>query len=309
MNVVRGLEKLSVAPPYPVVTIGNFDGVHLGHRELLKKTVRLARKNDGTATVFTFEPHPLKTIAPEKMPPMLTTFRKKMELIEAFGVNQVVCARFNRRFSEQKPEDFIRDVLVGRLGAREVVVGFDYGFGKGRVGTLESLRDLGVECGFETHVVEPYRIANQLVSSSLIRSLIEQGEVQKARDLLGRHYSIEGEVVRGRGVGRRIGFPTANLATGDCSLPASGVYAARALAGGRRIKAVVNIGVRPTFGEQPLSVEAHLLNYNQDLYGRVIELEFIARVRGEIKFNSANALAAQIRSDVETAGNLLETVI
>ncbi|MCH2392255.1 MAG: bifunctional riboflavin kinase/FMN adenylyltransferase, partial [Nitrospinales bacterium] len=225
MKIIRGMKNISSSIPYPVVAIGNFDGVHVGHQILFRKTAQLAKENGGTAIAFTFEPHPLKILAPDKVPPLLTTFRKKMELIKECGIELVICADFTRQFSDQHPREFARDILVKRIEVKEVVVGFDYAFGRGREGTVRYLKQMGEEFEFRTHIIDPVKLNGHLVSSSYVRELIEYWNVEAAGEFLGRHYSIPGPVIEGYKTGQKIGFPTANLDTSRVKIPGVGVYA------------------------------------------------------------------------------------
>ena len=305
MNIIRGTKNIIGSIPYPVVAIGNFDGVHVGHQILFRKTAELAKVNNGTPIAFTFEPHPLKILAPEKLPPLLTTFRKKMELIEECGIKLVICADFTRQFSDQHPRDFANDILVERIGVKEVVVGFDYAFGRGREGTVRYLKQMGEEYGFRTHIVDPIKLNGHLVSSSYVRELIEDGEVGAAGEFLGRHYSIPGPVIEGYKTGQAIGFPTANLDTSRIKIPGTGVYAVWVKRQGIKYNGVVNVGFNPTFSRDTLSVEAHIFDFDERIYGQEIEVVFIRRIRSEIKFKSASQLIAQIQKDIQVAKTIL----
>lgn len=305
MQIIRGTKNITEPIPYPVVAIGNFDGVHIGHQMLFRLAAEKARVKNGTSIAFTFEPHPLKIIAPEKIPPLLTTFHKKMDLIEACGVDQVICADFTRQFADQHPRDFAADVLAGRIGVKEIVVGFDYAFGRGREGTVQYLKKMGEEFGFKIHVVDPIKLNGHLVSSSFVRELIEDGKVEQASEFLGRPYSLRGPVVTGYKTGGAIGFPTANIDTSRVQIPGTGVYAVRVSVKKKAYDGVVNVGYNPTFNRDNLSVEAHIFGFDEKIYGREIEIAFIARIRSEIQFQSANDLVAQIKMDIETAKTLL----
>ncbi len=308
MRIIRGVKNFNEVLPSPVLTLGNFDGVHLGHQAIFRKVVERAREIKGTSIAFTFEPHPLKVLAPERSPLLLNTFHGKMKLLEAAGIQVVICADFTRQFADQNPEDFARDVLHGKIHAREVFVGYDYAFGKGREGSIESLRAMGRECGFEVGVVDAVRVEGQVVSSSLVRDVITSGRVDEAFKFLGRFYTIEGNVVHGSSRGHEIGFPTANIHTVNELIPPFGVYAVVAHVGGRKIKGAASIGVRPTFDNGPVSVEVFLFDFDGDLYGKHMEVSFVARLRGEQKFPEIEALVQQIRKDVEEAKQILQRV-
>ncbi len=305
MQIIRGTKHIPEPGPYPVMTIGNFDGVHLGHQIIFRRVAEIARENSGTGIVFTFEPHPLKIIAPDKVPPLLNTFRKKMELIEQCGIDQVICADFNQTFADQHPRDFAENTLVGRIGVKEIVVGYDYAFGRGREGTVTYLKKMGEEFHFKVHTIDPVEFNGQRVSSSFVRELIEEGEVVRAHDFLGRYYSIQGPVVHGYKTGRGIGFPTANIDTRKVQIPGTGVYAVYVISEKQVYSGVVNIGFNPTFKRDTLSVEVHIFDFKETIYGEEIEIAFIERIRREIQFESGEDLVAQIEKDIVTAKNIL----
>ena len=308
MRIIRGIKNYTDKLPNPVLTLGNFDGVHLGHQAIFKKVVERAKEIGGTSIAFTFEPHPLKVLAPERSPLLLNTFHGKMRLFEEAGIEVVICANFTRAFADQNPEDFARDVLHELIGVREVYVGYDYAFGKGREGSIASLKKMGNTYGFAVGVIEPVQVDGAVVSSSSVRDLLVKGRVEDAARLLGRHYLIEGEVVHGSHRGHTLGFPTANLKTANELIPGFGVYAVLARIQGRTIKGVASIGIRPTFDSGPVSIEVYLFDFHEDVYGKEIELLFIKHLRGEERFPDADALVRQIRKDVQDAQEVLKTV-
>ena len=308
MNIALGINNIPESLPYPAVTIGNFDGVHKGHQVLLKKTCDIAEKNNGSAIAFTFEPHPLKIISPENCPPLLTSYTQKMKWIESYGIDLAICADFNSDFANQSPRSFAENILCKKIGAREVVVGFDYAFGKGREGTISHLKEMGKEFNFIVHVIEPVKSNGHMVSSSSLREMIGSGRVETAKELLGRNYSLQGEVIHGRKRGKDLGFPTANLKIEDAMAPATGVYAVNAFLDSQRKHAVANVGYNPTFGSKELNVEAHIFEFNEDIYGKTMEIEFVSRIRDEIKFSSVESLTEQIRKDILKAKNILEFI-
>jgi riboflavin kinase / FMN adenylyltransferase len=308
MRIVRGLKSFSSQFTNPVLTLGNFDGVHLGHQAIFKKVVERAKELGGTSIAFTFEPHPLKVLAPERSPMLLNTFHGKMKLFAEAGIDVVICASFTRVFADQNPEDFAREVLHEKIGVREVYVGYDYAFGKGREGSIESLKKMGQVYGFHVGVVEAVQEKGVIVSSSVIRDLISSGRMEAAASLLGRNYAVEGEVVHGSHRGHTLGFPTANLHTANELLPAYGVYAVVARIDGRLLKGVASIGVRPTFDTGPVSIEVYLFAFQGELYGKQMEVSFVHRIRGEEKFPDADALVRQIRKDVHDAELILKDV-
>jgi riboflavin kinase / FMN adenylyltransferase len=306
MRIIRGTKNITGPIPYPVMAIGNFDGVHVGHQTLFRKAAELALAREGTSIAFTFEPHPLKIIAPEKVPPLLTHFHKKMELIESCGINLVICADFTRQFADQQPRDFSKNILFEKIGVKEIVVGFDYAFGRGREGTIPYLKKMGEEFGFQVHVVEPFKLNGHTVSSSHVRELIESGQVEMASQFLGRDYSITGPVISGYKTGQAIGFPTANIDTSKVQIPGTGVYAVRVVYENKSYDAVANIGFNPTFHRDRLSVEVHIFDFNQIIYRKEIEVQFVARIRSEIEFKSADDLVVQISQDIENTKKILE---
>lgn len=296
MKVLRngtGLKRIAS----PVVTLGNFDGIHLGHRSILKRLCTRARALGCPSVVYTFEPHPLKVVAPSKSPPLILDTKDKLSLIEGFGIDFLVLARFTERFASTHPRQFVEDVLVKGLGAREVLVGLNFSFGKGRTGNVDYLKGLGLELGFRVSVAVPVKRGGAVVSSSRIRALVLDGELAGAGALLGRPYSIKGSVKKGAKLGRGIGFPTANLEVQSELTPGSGVYAARVKLGRRVLNALVNIGIAPTFARGSKCVEVHLLDFKGDIYGRPMKVAFLKRLRDEMRFATGEALARQIRKD------------
>jgi riboflavin kinase/FMN adenylyltransferase len=308
MRIIRGIKNYTEQLPSPVLTLGNFDGVHLGHQAIFRKVVERANEIKGTSIAFTFEPHPLKVLAPERSPRLLNTFHAKMQLFEQACIQVVLCAHFNRSFADQNPEDFARDVLHKLIGVREVYVGYDYAFGKGREGSIESLKKMGERYDFAVGVIEPVKVDRTVVSSSAVRDLLSNGRVDEASKLLGRPYGIEGEVVHGAHRGQTLGFPTANLKTANEMIPAFGVYAVVCRVDGKAVKGVASIGIRPTFDSGPVSIEVYLFDVHEDLYGKAMEVSFIKRLRGEEKFSNADALIRQIRKDVQDAQEALKVL-
>lgn len=308
MRIVRGIKNFTERLPNPVLTLGNFDGVHLGHQAIFRKVVERAGEIGGTSVAFTFEPHPLKVLSPERSPQLLNTFHGKLRLFETAGIEVVICANFTRAFADQHPEDFAREVLHKQIGVKEVYVGYDYAFGKGREGSIESLKRMGQTYGFKVGVIEPVQVDGVVVSSSTIRDLITGGRVEEGARLLGRHYTIEGEVVHGSHRGHTLGFPTANIKSANELIPAFGVYAVLARVEGRTLKGVASIGIRPTFDGGPVSMEVFLFEFSEDLYGKDIEVAFVKRLRGEEKFPDVEALVRQIQKDVQSAREVLRAL-
>ncbi len=303
MRVLRGLDALDPPLQRSVLTIGNFDGVHLGHQQLLAQAGLLAANADDPVVVLTFEPHPLTIVAPHKAPPRLTSVEEKSRLLLAAGADLVVEAVSEPGLLGLEPERFVEEIILARFHPSHIVEGPSFGFGKGRRGTPELLRNMGRRLGFEVHILQPVSLEvdrgeTVLVSSSLVRRLLIEGKVHRAALCLGRPYAVVGEVVRGHERGRRIGFPTANVAVEGTLVPGDGVYSARAVVDGATHLAAVSIGVTPTFGDGRRQVEAHLLDYAGDLYGRTIRLEFSRHLRPQCKFESVAALIRQLELDV-----------
>ena len=307
MIVIRTLEELSRQFPNPVLTIGNFDGVHLGHRALFSLVKKRAAALDGTSMVLTFEPHPLRVIRNEQGPPLITLNEQKLDLIAQEGIDVIVCLNFSMKLARTEPEDFIRSILMDRIGIRELVIGYDYTFGyKGR-GNRDLLIRMGSECGYKVHTVGAQAAMDgKTVSSTRIRELVMAGNVEKAPVLLGRYYRIMGRVIRGKDRGGKLlGYPTANLRLVDELVPQRGVYAVIVHHQGRSFQGVANIGFNPTFGDTALSVEVHCFDFSNNIYDEEIKVDFVARVRDEKKFSGPDELTSQIKKDCVIARDLL----
>ncbi len=288
--------------PSSVVTLGNFDGVHLGHQELFHKTVARARELDLTPIALSFYPHPLKVLNPSKAPPVLLPLDEKVRLLESSGLNYFLCIRFTPDFASLKAFAFVKDILVESLGVKEVYVGRDFRFGRGREGDVRYLKDVGSRFGFFVKVVEPVIVEGHLVSSTRIRRLLIGGDVQGAWKLLGRPYKLVGKVVRGVGRGRKLGFPTANLDPENEVIPKKGVYSVGVELGDKVYPGVVDIGYNPTFdSEKDKKVEVYIIDFCNNLYNKRIDVLFFDRIRDEEKFPSPYLLAQQIKRDVEEA--------
>jgi len=301
MQIVQGLENFRPEAGGGVVALGVFDGVHLGHRAILATAVSTARRLALSPLACTFDRHPMEVLQPERAPLPITTLAERLDLIAATGIETVLVLPFTRALASIEPDAFVKDVLAGRLRAREVVVGFNHRFGRGARGDTALLEALGRELGFGTEVVPPLTLDGVPVSSTEIRTALQAGDVERAAAFLGRPYRIWGTVVRGAGRGHTLGFPTANLLADRTLLVPPGVYACRVRLDPRSLPAVVNIGRRPTFGETALAVEAHILDFDGDLYGGSIGLDFVARLRDERKFPSIEALKSRIALDVAEA--------
>lgn len=306
MQIIKRLEDIKDSLEHCCVTIGNFDGVHRGHQLLFNNVVQKARKIGGKSVAITFDPHPLQILRPGGIK-LISTIDQKIELVEMAGIDLLVIVPFSKEFASTTADSFVKEILVDKLGVKELVVGYDYAFGKGRTGDISFLRKQGDLYGFPVTVVEAYYEEDILVSSTKVRELITLGEMEKSRHLLGRHYQIRGEVKVGkqRG-GTEIGFPTANLQLDPADLiPRHGVYVCQVICEGKCYGGVLNIGMNPTFGENKLLAETHIFEFNQDIYGKPIKLNLLKFLRGEKKFNGIPDLAAQIAKDVVLAKKIL----
>ena len=306
MRIVQGLESYRPEPQPAVVALGVFDGVHLGHREILGAAVTRARAGGFVAIACTFEPHPMEVLQAGRAPAPIATLAERLDLIATTGVDTTVVLPFTRELAAVEPEAFVKDVVLQRLRGREIVVGFNHTFGRGARGNARLLEEMAPRLGFRVDVVPPRVVDGVPVSSSEIREALRLGDVERAGRYLGRPYAIRGTVVAGAGRGRTLGFPTANIRPDRPLLIATGVYAGTVEEAGERHGAVVNLGIRPTFGENQLVVEAHLLDFVGDLYDRTVNLAFLARLREERKFADVSALRRQIAEDLELARKRLQ---
>lgn len=300
MKVLRSLAEATGLQD-PIATIGNFDGLHRGHRRIIDRVREQARDGRGTTLLITFEPHPLALLAPERAPRILLTPEQKLALLSEAGLDVVLILPFTRELSAVTAERFVEDYLARGVRAREVYVGQNFNFGRGRGGNADLLVALCASHGIRAAKVPEVCYLDSPISSSRIRRALQSGEVELARELLGRPHAVTGEVVRGAGRGADLGFPTANLSPHDQLVPQDGVYVTLLVVEGRTFPSVTNIGSRPTFAEGRHTIETHLLDGTEDLYGRAVEVRFLARLRPELKFESAEALVRQVRKDIERA--------
>jgi riboflavin kinase/FMN adenylyltransferase len=306
MQIIKGSRKLikKIVLKNPVVTLGNFDGVHRGHQRILQKVIQRAKAVEGISAVYTFNPHPLEVLKPEQAPLKITTFEEKANLIDYIGIDYLITETFTKRFSEQSPEEFVKTIICDRMHPREIVIGHDYAFGKNRQGAVELLKKMGQAFHFRVHVVSDIKIKNIPVRSTTLRNLISSGKVSLAQKLMGRPYCLTGKVVHGKQ--RKIGFPTANLNPAKrVLLPGNGVYAICAATPYGKFNGVVSIGYNPTFEGKKRTIEAHMFNLNKNLYGKEITIYWIKRIRSEKKFPDAETLAAQIEKDIAFAKKIL----
>ena len=305
MKIYRSIDEISDPLTNPVVTIGNFDGVHLGHRQIFHRIKRAAAELGGVSLVITFIPHPLKVLAPERSPRLINTYSEKETLIEASGVDYLLTIPFTMQFAAITAADFVRDTLVRRIGIKKLVIGYDYAFGHNRQGNADFLRQLGGELGFAVEVLEPLGDGNIVYSSSMVRKQIESGDVRGVVPLLGRHFSVGGSVIHGFHRGKGLGFPTANLATDQELIPGYGVYAVKVKLGESVYDGACNIGDNPTFDAAKRSIEVFIFDFDDDLYGRELRVYFLDKIRNEQKFPDAAALQKAIAADVARCKELL----
>ena len=306
MNVVFFPDSPSPGWRQPVVALGNFDGMHRGHMRLLERVRRQAGERGGTPVALIFDPHPPRVLRPEKAPPLLMTLDQKLDAFERAGMQGVAIVRFTPDLARWEPEHFVETVLIDWLRVAEVWVGANFLFGRNRSGTYTLLRALGEDRGFRAEKIDPVRYKDFVVSSTRVRHLVGEGRVDEAAALLGHHYFLDGTVVHGDGRGRQLGFPTANLQTGNELLPAFGIYATIAVIDGVHHPSVTSVGVRPTIGDGRVTVEAHLLDGDRDLYGRTLRLALVQWLREERKFEDLDALRTQIAEDAALARALFE---
>lgn len=301
MRLFHGTDNAEIQRP-TVLTLGVFDGLHLGHQLIVRTVVERARATGSVATVITFDPHPRAVLHPESSPPLLQTLDQKVEGFGVLGIEQTIVIRFDEKFSQIRAEDFLRDVVKERLQAKEVYLGCGFAFGHNREGNIELLRRVSQELGFFADEVPEVQLRSQRVSSSKVRRLLTEGKVNLARRLLGRPYGVEGPVERGAERGRSLGFPTANLHPHNRVIPRDGVYVTGTLIDGQWRRSITNVGVRPTFGaDSEPSVETFVMDWAGDLYGDVVRVRFLHRLRDERKFNSVEDLTVQIQKDVRQA--------
>lgn len=313
MQVIRSLEEIEQPFQRAVLTVGNFDGVHLGHQALFHTVTEKAEAIRGTSVAMTFEPHPMKVIRPGYHPPLITLLEQKIELIERADLEVLVIVPFTRTFASLTPREFVEDILIRKVGMAAMVVGSDYTFGKYRAGNVRQLRNFSELFDFELIVADWIQIVKEnskRISSTKIRELVTAGRVDKAPDLLGRYYQIRGRVTTGRDRGGKLlGFPTANINLQDELCPGSGIYAVTVERNDRIYDGVANIGYSPTFDDNLFTIEVHILDFDENIYGEKIRINFIQRIRDEKKFAGVTELSDQIRKDVEAARRILARTV
>ncbi len=308
MDVIRGIEDIPAGLRDAAVTIGNFDGVHRGHQRLLKRLREDARRKKLKALVITFDPHPKMILRPELQPfYLITTLEEKISLLNDTGIDAVVVIPFTLQYAQKTAEEFICQVLWEGLRIQKIVIGHDYTFGKGKEGNEAFLAAFGKKLGFGVGIINAVEVGDTVISSTAIRDAILGGDVKKASALLGRPYNLGGPVVEGKHRGAGLGFPTANISPEKVLIPAGGIYAVMIRLEDKRYPGVVNIGVNPTFGEGKLSIEAHILDFRENIYGERLDLLFVDRIREEVKFPGPGELVRQINRDIEQARAILQT--
>jgi len=305
MIVFSSIDQIEAPLHNPVVTIGNFDGVHLGHREIFRKLNHFAKEIGGVSVVITFDPHPLKVMPANRSVALINTVDEKINLIEASGIDYLLIIKFDPVFAATTAADFIENILVGRIGVKHLIIGYDYAFGKGREGDVSLLRKLGSKFSFAVEELPPISDGTINYSSSLIRKMIADGAVAEVIPYLGRNFSLAGRVVHGVDRGKTLGFPTANIATDKELLPADGVYAVKVRIDETLFDAACNIGFNPTFDSATRSIEVFIFDLDEDLYGKEIRVYFFDRLRAEKRFASANELVAAIAADVDRCREIL----
>lgn len=309
MIVINNLEEITRPFQRAVVTIGNFDGVHLGHQALFQEVIDKSKAIDGTSVAMTFEPHPMQVLKKNYHPPLITLLEQKIELVDRTGIDIMICVPFNRQFAALTPREFVEDILIRKIGMAAVVVGRDYSFGRHREGNVRLLRTFAELFDFEMIVadwIQRSETGADRISSTKIRELVMDGMVDEVRPMLGRFYQLRGTVTSGRNRGGRLlGFPTANLNLQDELCPKTGVYAVSVEWNNHTYDGVANIGWSPTFDDHVFTVEAHILDFEENIYGQQIRVNFIKRIRDELKFSSIEELAEQIQKDVTETRHIL----
>ena len=306
MEILRSIPELERLRGPLFLAIGVFDGVHRGHQAVISTSADHAAASNGTPVVVTFDPHPEKVLRPQAAPHLLSATEHKIALIRALGVEHLFIITFDKQFAATEPEDFVQKLVIHSKPLQEICVGHEWSFGKNRRGNLDLLKKLGAKFNFDVVGIPPVKINGAVVSSTAIRQAIEKGDLAKAAEMLGREYTILGTVTRGDNLGKKIGFPTANLSAHSEQFPPNGVYVAEARIDGKLYRGVINLGIRPTVssGKSERVLEIHLFDFNRDIYGHDVEVRFLKFLRSEKKFQDLDTLVQQIRQDVEQARQL-----
>jgi riboflavin kinase / FMN adenylyltransferase len=313
MELITNIDRILRPFKNAVITIGNFDGVHIGHQALFHEVIEMAEEIGGTAIAVTFDPHPLRVVSHNKTLSLITVGEQKLELISASGIDALICIPFTLEFAAMSARSFVENLLVRRIGMKAIITGNDYTFGRNREGNVDLLKSLGLEMGFDVRISDWIETSSEKpgrISSTRIRELVANGKVASAKKLLGRFYQVRGIVVSGRNRGGKLlGFPTANIVLQDELCPKAGVYAVTAECLEKTFMGVANIGYSPTFSDNVFTVEVHILDFHNDIYGKPIRVNFVERIRDEIKFSGLSELSAQIRKDIVYARQVLSALV
>ena len=309
MKVYSSIEEFETIP-FAVATTGTFDGVHLGHKTILNRLIEVAKKSGGESVLLTFNPHPRQVLQPDVDLKMLNTIEEKIELLEKAGLDHLIIHPFTKEFSRTTTLEYVRNILVQKIGVKRLVIGYDHHFGRNREGSFDRLKEFGPLYGFEVEEIPAMDIDAVAISSTKVRKALEVGDVERAHEFLGYPYSLVGWVSKGDQLGRTIGFPTANLELSNSSklLPAMGVFAVRIELNGKSYKGMCNIGLRPTVEGSSNRIEVHIFDFNQDIYGQSLRIDFLHRMRSEQKFGNLNELKNQLLIDSKEARNLLLSI-
>jgi riboflavin kinase / FMN adenylyltransferase len=309
MELIKHIDKIEKPYKNAVITIGNFDGVHIGHQALFHEVIEKAESLNGTSIVMTFEPHPVRVLKQNGHLPLITLYEQKVEIIENSGVDVLICIPFTKEFAEISAKEFVEDILLKSIGMKAIVVGKDYTFGKNREGDIDLLKTYAKNLGFEVVVADWIQTSKNgpgRISSTRTRELVMSGKVDEAQKLLGRYYQLRGIVTAGRNRGGKLlGFPTANINLNDELCPKNGVYAVTVDCMGKTFQGVANIGYSPTFDDHVFSVEVHILDFNENIYGQNIRVNFVQRIRDEEKFSNISELSDEIKKDIVKARKIL----
>ncbi len=289
-----------------VICIGNFDGVHKGHQEIIKQLTDAARKRNCPSVAVSFEPHPGKILYPKVAPKIIKTQKQKRDLLRESGLDYYYVINFTPKFAGTSAKDFVKNILVDILHAKEIFVGENFAFSKNRQGNVDFLKSLENEYGYTTHAVKSVTYKGEIISSTRIREALKNGNVETAEKLLGRHYYMEGIIVRGKQLGAKLGFPTANIISANELVPHLGVYATYTILNNKKHKSITNIGIKPTFGGNEIIVETHIFDFDKDIYGELIQIQFVSFIRPEIKFDNINILIENIEKDCKKAKKILK---
>lgn len=310
MQLIRGLHNLTRTLPPCAVTIGNFDGIHLGHQHLLEQLKNAAKQRNLPTAVVVFEPQPIEFFAPDKAPKRLSRFREKLNYIKSQQIDYLLCLKFDQKLANLEAHEFVKTILIDGLQTRHLVIGDDFRFGKNRLGDLVLLRECGGEFGFDVENSDTLLIDGHRVSSTRIRACIQDGDFEQAEQLLGRPYSLCGKVSHGKKLGRKLGFPTINIKMGDKTLIVKGIFAVRVKGIDNRVlNGVASIGTRPTVNGVDTILEVYILDFNQDVYGFCVDVEFLHKIRNEEKFDSLEELTRHIENDIKLAKTYFATLL